>query len=47
MCMQMRPSQHQSRTIHFNSAAEVLRTFDLPLDGKAIAGSWTAQVLAR
>ena len=38
---------HQSRTIHFNSAAEVLRTFDLPLDGKAIAGSWTAQVLAR
>ena len=33
---------HQSRTIHFNSAAEVLRTFDLPLDGKAIAGSWTA-----
>ena len=33
---------HQSRTIHFNSAAEVLWTFDLPLDGKAIAGSWTA-----
>ena len=26
---------HQSRTIHFNSAAEILRTFDLPLDGKS------------
>ena len=25
----------QSRTIHFNSAADILKTFDMPLDGKS------------